>query len=176
MASLYDLSVLDARSERVSLEKYRDKVLLIVNTASRCGFTPQYTGLQALYERYRGRGFELLAFPCDQFGHQEPGTNEEIQEFCTTRFSVTFPVFDKLDVNGPAASPLFEHLKAAAPGIFGTRRIKWNFTKFLVSRDGQRVLRYPPRTPPERLEADLEQMLQQSASTGPGHDHVGTSL
>jgi glutathione peroxidase len=175
MPSLYDLSVLDARSERVSLAKYRDKVLLIVNTASRCGFTPQYAGLQELYERYRGRGFELLAFPCDQFGHQEPGTNQEIQAFCETRFAVTFPVFDKLDVNGPGASPLFGHLKAAAPGIFGTRRIKWNFTKFLVSRDGQRVRRYAPRTAPKRLESDLEQLLQESVPPAPAYDHTGTA-
>jgi glutathione peroxidase len=172
MANLYDLSVSDARGVPVSMAKYRDKVLLIVNTASRCGFTPQYAGLQALYERFGERGFELLAFPCDQFGHQEPGTNEQIQAFCSTRFSVTFPVFEKLEVNGPNAAPLFKHLKAAAPGIFGTHRIKWNFTKFLISRDGERVRRYAPRIAPARLERDIEQMLEQKLPSASVQDHA----
>jgi glutathione peroxidase len=161
MASVYDFTVKNIRSQPVSLADYADKVLLIANTASRCGFTPQYAELQSLYERFRGRGFELLAFPCDQFGHQEPGDGQQIETFCTTRFSVTFPLFEKIDVNGKDTTPLFAYLKAAAPGLLGTRRIKWNFTKFLVARDGRSVERFAPMSRPNSLIGKLEQLLAQ---------------
>ncbi len=138
----------DGREQR--LADYRGKVLLIVNTASRCGFTPQYEGLEELYGRLRDRGLEILAFPCDQFAHQEPGSDAEIQTFCRTRFGVTFPVFQKIEVNGENAHPLYKHLKGRAPGWFGSS-IKWNFTKFLVDREGRVVKRFAPRTPPASI-------------------------
>jgi glutathione peroxidase len=142
-----------------TLEKYRGKVLLVVNTASRCGFTPQYEGLEALFRTYRERGLVVLGFPCDQFGHQEPGDEAAIAEFCATRFEVSFPMFAKIEVNGPNAHPLFVSLEAAAPGVLGTTRIKWNFTKFLVDREGRVVARYAPMTAPERLTAEIERLL-----------------
>jgi glutathione peroxidase len=161
MPSIYDFSVLDGQGQSVELSAYRGKVLLIVNTASRCGFTPQYASLQALHEAYRARGFSVLGFPCDQFGHQEPAGDAEIQQFCSTRYAVTFPVFHKLEVNGRNAAPLFDYLKAAAPGLFGTRRIKWNFTKFLIDRDGQRVERFAPSTSPNALTPRLDNLLSE---------------
>jgi len=145
-------------SER-DLSEFRGKVLLIVNVASRCGFTPQYAGLQALQDKYRDRGFTVLGFPCNQFGAQEPGTEAEIGAFCSSRFDVDFPMFAKIDVNGAEAHPLYQQLKTAAPGVLGTEAIKWNFTKFLVDRQGQVVGRYAPKQAPEELEKDIEALL-----------------
>jgi glutathione peroxidase len=142
-----------------SLGDFAGQVLLIVNTASRCGFTPQYAGLEQLQRRYGAQGFSVLAFPCNQFGAQEPGDAAEIAHFCTIRYDVSFPVFAKLEVNGTGASPLFEHLKAAAPGLLGSKGIKWNFTKFLVNRDGAVVSRHAPTAKPEDLAAEIEALL-----------------
>ncbi len=158
-ASIYDISVTSIDGTPISLDAYRGKVLLIVNTASQCGFTPQYQGLQRLYEQYRDQGFVVLGFPCNQFGQQEPGTSDQIQSFCETRFGVSFPLFQKIDVNGSNAHPLYQYLTKAAPGIFGTQAIKWNFTKFLVDRNGNVVKRYPPTTKPEDLAADIQALL-----------------
>lgn len=159
MPSVYDFSVLDAHGASVDLSAYRGKVLLIVNTASRCGFTPQYADLQALHEAFAARGLQVLGFPCDQFGHQEPGDDAQIQQFCSTQYAVTFPVLHKLEVNGPNAAPVFEYLKQAAPGVLGSRRIKWNFTKFLIDRDGRQVQRFAPNTSPKALTQQLETLL-----------------
>ena len=137
---------------------YRGQVLLIVNTASRCGFTPQFAGLEALYEQYRERGFTILGFPCNQFGRQDPGSNAEIQEFCQLNYGVSFPMFGKIEVNGAGAAPLFQHLKQAAPGTLGNR-IKWNFTKFLLNREGDVVKRYGPATKPAAIATDIEALL-----------------
>jgi glutathione peroxidase len=145
-------------SER-DLSEFRGQVLLIVNVASRCGFTPQYTGLQALYEKYRGRGFAVLGFPCNQFGAQEPGTAEQISEFCSTTYGVSFPLFARVEVNGEEAHPLYRHLKSAAPGVLGTEAIKWNFTKFLVDRQGGVVKRFAPKDAPADLDADIAALL-----------------
>ena len=141
------------------LADYAGKVLLIVNTASKCGFTPQYEGLEALHRRYGTRGFAVLAFPCNQFGAQEPGDAAEIANFCSTTYDVTFPVFAKVDVNGPDTDPLFERLKVEAPGLLGSKGIKWNFTKFLVDRQGRAVARYAPTTKPEELAGAIEALL-----------------
>jgi glutathione peroxidase len=143
----------------VDLSRYRGKVLLIVNTASACGFTPQYKGLEEVYRQFRERGVEVLGFPCNQFGHQEPGDEAEIGAFCERNYGVSFPLFAKVEVNGPAAHPLFRHLKQAAPGVLGTQRIKWNFTKFLVGRDGQVIKRYAPQTKPAEIAGDIERLL-----------------
>jgi glutathione peroxidase len=159
MTPITDLEVRAADGGMASLDTWRGKVLLIVNTASRCGFTPQYEGLETLHRELGPRGFEVLAFPCNQFGAQEPGTAEEIATFCATHFDVTFPVFAKVEVNGGGADPLFERLKADAPGVLGSRAIKWNFTKFLVDRAGRVVRRYAPTTRPEDLRADVEALL-----------------
>ena len=153
----FDVTTLDGQPRRLS--DYRGKTLLIVNVASACGFTPQYTGLEALYRKYRARGFEVLGFPCNQFGGQEPGSAEEIATFCSTKYDVTFPLFAKIDVNGAKAHPLFEHLKAEAPGALGTEAIKWNFTKFLVDRKGKVVERYAPKVEPEAIADDIEKLL-----------------
>ncbi len=154
----FDFSAtLNDGSER-RLADFRGKVLLVVNTASQCGFTPQYKGLQALYERHRAQGLEVLGFPCDQFGHQEPGSDAEIASFCQLNFGVTFPLFKKIEVNGDGAHPVFKFLKDAAPGVLG-KGIKWNFTKFLVDRQGRVVDRYAPTTSPEKLEADVIKAL-----------------
>jgi len=141
------------------LSDYRSKVLLIVNTASQCGFTGQYAGLESLYRRYHGQGLEVLGFPCNQFGNQEPGGAEEIEEFCRSQYKVSFPLFAKIDVNGATAHPLFQYLKAAAPGIMGSKAIKWNFTKFLVKKDGTVYRRYAPKTEPGELVTDVEILL-----------------
>jgi glutathione peroxidase len=141
------------------LSAYTGQVLLIANTASQCGFTPQYEGLEALQRKYRDRGFTVLAFPCNQFGAQEPGDAAEIASFCSTTYDVTFPIFPKVEVNGPDAAPLFEHLKAEAPGLLGSMGIKWNFTKFLVDRSGAAVKRYAPATTPEAISPDIEALL-----------------
>lgn len=153
----FQAKTIDGRDER--LEAYRGKVLLIVNVASKCGFTPQYTGLEALYRRLHDRGLEILGFPCDQFGHQEPGDESEIQTFCSTKYDVTFPMFAKIEVNGEGAHPLYKFLKKESPGILGTEGIKWNFTKFLLDRDGQIVKRYGSVDTPEKIEKDVKALL-----------------
>ena len=145
--------------EQTTLEQCRGKVLLIVNTASKCGFTPQYEGLEALYKKYHDKGFEVLGFPCDQFGHQEPGSDSDIAQFCSVNFGVSFPLFKKTNVNGPDANPLFEALKQGAPGLLGTKRIKWNFTKFLVNAEGKVLKRYAPTVKPEAIENDIVKLL-----------------
>jgi len=159
MTAITDFTVTAADGSAAPLSAYRGRVLLIVNTASQCGFTPQYEGLEALHRRHADRGFEVLAFPCNQFGAQEPGDAAEIAQFCTLTYDVTFPVFAKIDVNGAGASPLFERLKADAPGVLGSKAIKWNFTKFLIDRAGRVVRRYAPTTKPEQLEADIVALL-----------------
>ena len=159
MSAVYDFSAPMLNGEQVDLSQYKGKVLLIVNTASKCGFTPQYKGLQALYEKYRDQGLEILGFPCNQFGHQEPGDAGQISEFCELNFGVSFPLFAKIDVNGDDAHPLYQHLKKAAPGVLGSKAIKWNFTKFLVNRDGEVVKRYAPTDKPESLEKDVQALL-----------------
>ena len=159
MKSLYDFQVATIDGPEQSLADYRGRVLLIVNVASRCGFTPQYAGLEKLYRKYRERGFTVLGFPCDQFGQQEPGNEAEIKEFCRLTYDVTFPLFAKIAVNGPAAHPLYTYLKRARRGFLGTKRIKWNFTKFLVDREGNVVRRFGPMVKPERIEKDLLRIL-----------------
>ena len=155
---IYDFKVRNAKGVDVPMSEYQGKVLLIVNTATGCGFTPQYAGLQKLYDKYRDKGLEILDFPCNQFGHQAPGTEEEIQEFCTLKYKTTFPLFAKIDVNGTNADPLFRFLKKQKGGFPGND-IKWNFTKFLVSRDGTVVERYAPVTKPEKIEYDILELL-----------------
>ncbi len=159
MTTVFDFTAQDIAGKDVDLSQYRGKVLLIVNTASKCGFTPQYKGLQALFEKYRERGLEVLGFPCNQFGHQEPGDEAAISEFCELNFGVDFPLFGKIDVNGDEAHPLYRHLKEEAPGLLGSKAVKWNFTKFLVNRDGQVVKRYAPTDKPESLAKDIEKLL-----------------
>lgn len=158
--TVYDYSARSLDGREVSLAEFKGKVLLIVNTASKCGFTPQYQGLQALYSRFADRGLVVLGFPCNQFGSQEPGSPLEIANFCSLNYGVSFPLFSKIDVNGPGAHPLFNELKRLAPGILGSRRIKWNFTKFLLTADGQRVTRFAPITKPERLFDRIETLLK----------------
>lgn len=155
----YDFSARDLRGDDHGLEQYRGKVLLIVNVASKCGFTPQYAGLEALYRQHADQGLVVLGFPCNQFGAQEPGDDADIRRFCDERYGVTFPLFAKIDVNGAHAHPLFRWLKEQRPGVLGTRRIKWNFTKFLVGRDGQVIRRYAPTAKPEDIAADLRAAL-----------------
>jgi glutathione peroxidase len=159
MSSIYDIAVRTLDGKDQTLDVYRDKVLLIVNVASRCGFTPQYTGLEALWKQYQARGLVVLGFPCNQFGAQEPGDAAEIAQFCSLTYDVSFPMFAKVDVNSSNTHPLFEHLKAAAPGLLGIEMIKWNFTKFLVSRDGGTVMRFAPNTSPMELSSDIENLL-----------------
>jgi glutathione peroxidase len=156
---ILDLAVTGADGAAVSLDRYAGRVLLIVNTASQCGFTPQYKGLEALHRQYADRGLAVLAFPCNQFGAQEPGAAAEIASFCSLTYDVTFPIFAKVDVNGAGADPLFQHLKSAAPGVLGSKAIKWNFTKFLVDRQGNVVRRYAPTTKPEQIAGDIEALL-----------------
>ena len=159
MSGISDFTVKAAEGQAVDMAAYEGRVLLIVNTASKCGFTPQYEGLEALHRRYADQGLTVLGFPCNQFGAQEPGDAAEIANFCSLTYDVTFPVFAKVDVNGAKADPLFDRLKADAPGLMGSKAIKWNFTKFLVDRDGRTVRRYAPTTKPEELRADIEQLL-----------------
>ena len=159
MSMLYTFSARTLGGEAVSLDRYRGKVLLIVNTASECGFTPQYAGLQQLHERFGARGLEVLGFPCNQFGKQEPGDAAQIGSFCEKNFGVTFPMFEKVDVNGADAHPLFRYLTGEARGLFGTKSIKWNFTKFLVDRQGNVVKRYAPKTKPEEIAGEIEALL-----------------
>ena len=156
--SLYDFSATLNNGKETKLKQYEGKVLLIVNTASKCGFTPQYQGLQELYERYKDRGFTVLAFPCDQFGHQEPGNDKEIQSFCETNYGVGFPLFSKIEVNGPNTHPVFKYLKSEKGGLLGDG-IKWNFTKFLVDREGNVIDRFAPQTTPVRIAPDIEKLL-----------------
>ena len=160
MASVYDFTVDDIGGHPVKLDRYRGKVLLVINTASKCGFTPQYKGLEALYRKYRDKGLEVLGFPCNQFGSQEPGNEQEIATFCETNYDVTFPMFSKVDVNGDAAAPVYRYLKSAKPGLLGTEAIKWNFTKFLVDRAGNVVARFAPNETPEAIERDVAKALQ----------------
>ena len=157
--SLYDIDLVTIDGTPQKMEVYRGKTLLIVNVASQCGYTPQYEGLQALYGKFKDRGLVVLGFPCNQFGQQEPGGEAEIEQFCTSKFSVTFPMFAKIDVNGANAHPLYQYLKSEKPGILGTEAIKWNFTKFLVDRQGKPIHRYGSTDAPESLRADIEQAL-----------------
>jgi glutathione peroxidase len=159
--NVFDFQATSLDGKPIDLAQYRGKALLIVNTASKCGFTPQYQGLEAVYRELHGRGLEVLGFPCNQFGSQEPGTEEEIGAFCEKNYGVSFPMFAKVDVNGDAAHPLWKHLKGEAPGVLGTEGIKWNFTKFLIGRDGKVVKRYAPQTKPEEIAGDIEQVLGQ---------------
>ena len=159
MSSAHDFHARSLDGKAVALRDYAGKVLLIVNTASKCGFTPQYEGLEALYQKYRGKGLVVLGFPCNQFGEQEPGSAGEIGSFCQKNYGVSFPMFDKIDVNGDAAHPLYRWLKKSAPGLLGSERIKWNFTKFLLDRNGRVVERYAPVTKPEDLAKDIETLL-----------------
>ncbi|MEY1660783.1 glutathione peroxidase [Isoalcanivorax beigongshangi] len=160
MTTVYDFSAPLLDGTEQPLDSYRGQVLLIVNTASRCGLTPQYQGLQALQERYQAQGFTVLGFPCNQFRNQEPGSADDIAEFCDTRYAVRFPVFDKVEVNGDGAHPLWQYLVREAPGVLGSRRIKWNFTKFLIGRDGKVLHRYAPIKTPDSLVADIEAALK----------------
>jgi glutathione peroxidase len=159
LASIYDFTAQAADGSPAPLGDYRGQVLLIVNTASKCGFTPQYEGLEALYRRHKGEGFAILGFPCNQFGAQEPGDAAEIANFCSLTYDVTFPVLRKIDVNGPAADPLFEFLKHEKRGLLGSAAIKWNFTKFLIGKDGKVLGRYAPTTKPEELEGAIAKAL-----------------
>jgi glutathione peroxidase len=159
MASVYDFSVKDIHGKEQKLDRYKDKVMLIVNVASKCGFTPQYKGLESLYEKMQSRGLEVLGFPCNQFGAQEPGTEKEIESFCELNYGVKFPLFAKVDVNGDEAAPLYKYLKKTKPGLLGTEAIKWNFTKFLVDRKGNVIERYGSNVEPEAIAGDIEKLL-----------------
>lgn len=156
---IYDYGVKTIDGQHKLLGDYKGKVLLIVNTASKCGFTPQYQGLEALYQKYKDRGLVVLAFPCNQFGHQEPGNEHEIQEFCSSSYAISFPLFAKIEVNGANAHPLYQYLKNEKPGVLGSRGIKWNFTKFLVDKTGKVVKRYASTDKPEALVEDIERLL-----------------
>ncbi len=160
MSTLYDVEVTTIDGKTEKLAAFAGKTLLVVNVASQCGFTPQYAGLEALYRKYKGRGFAVLGFPCDQFGHQEPGNEEEIRSFCSLKYDVTFPLFAKVQVNGEGTHPLYRQLKKAAPGLLGTEAIKWNFTKFLIDPKGNVVARFAPSDTPESLEEDVERLLK----------------
>jgi len=157
--SLYETAVTTIDGKKEKMRAYQGRVLLIVNVASKCGYTPQYAGLEALYRKYNSRGLTVLGFPCDQFGHQEPGDEREIQAFCSLTYDVTFPMFAKLDVNGPDTHPLYKQLKAAQPGLLGTEAIKWNFTKFLIDGNGAVVRRYGSADKPESIETDVAALL-----------------
>lgn len=159
MTTVYEFSADTLAGKTVSLSEFKGKVLLIVNTASKCGFTPQYKGLEELYDKYQAQGLEILGFPCNQFGSQEPGSATDIQSFCEVNYGVKFPLFAKIDVNGANAHPLYTHLKTEAPGILGLKDIKWNFTKFLIGRDGAVLERFAPTTTPQSIEADIQKAL-----------------
>ncbi len=159
MTTIADFTATRANGESVRLAEKAGKVLLVVNTASKCGFTPQYAGLEALWQKYGPRGLEVIAFPCNQFGGQEPGSAQDIAQFCAVNFGLSFAPMARIDVNGPEETPLYGWLKAEAPGIFGTRKIKWNFTKFLIGRDGKVVRRYAPTVKPAALDADIAALL-----------------
>ncbi|HFS85031.1 MAG TPA: glutathione peroxidase [Epsilonproteobacteria bacterium] len=157
---IYHFEVETITGEKTTLEQYKGKVLLIVNVASKCGYTPQYDGLQKLYRKYRDQGLVVLGFPCNQFGAQEPGTEKEIQHFCRVNFGVQFPMFARIKVNGDGTHPLYQYLKSEQPGLLGTELIKWNFTKFLVDRNGKVVERFGSSTTPESLEGEIEVLLK----------------
>ncbi len=159
MNNIYDIHIKDSSNKEVSMSKFEGKTLLIVNVASKCGLTPQYEGLQSLYEEYKDRNFVVLGFPCNQFGGQEPGTNSEINNFCEINYSVTFPIFSKIKVNGRDSHPLFKLLKNDKPGIFRTESIKWNFTKFLVNSSGKIIDRFSPRVEPKYIRSEIERIL-----------------
>lgn len=159
MSDLYEFSAKTLGGKTLDLKDYRGKAVLVVNTASECGFTPQYAGLEALHRKYREKGLEVLGFPCNQFGRQEPGDAAAIGEFCLKNYGVSFQMFDKIEVNGAGAHPLYQWLARSAPGILGTEAIKWNFTKFLIGRDGKVAKRYAPQTRPEAIEDDIEKLL-----------------
>lgn len=158
--NLYSFTVKNASNQDTSLDKFKGQVVLVVNVASKCGFTPQYTGLEQLFEKYQNQGFTILGFPCNQFGAQEPGNNEEIQSFCKLTYDVSFPVMAKINVNGSDTAPVYDWLKESAPGILGTEMIKWNFTKFLVGKDGNVVKRYAPNVEPKDIAEDIEKALK----------------
>lgn len=157
--NFFQFNVLDASKQNYALAQHKGKVILVVNVASKCGFTPQYHGLEELYKKYQDKGLIILGFPCNQFGGQEPGSNEEIQAFCSLNYGVNFPVLGKIDVNGDQTDPLFKYLKEKAPGILGSEMIKWNFTKFLVNKEGVVVKRYAPQTEPKDIEDDINELL-----------------
>ena len=159
MSTVHDFSAKDIDGTDIALGEHRGKVLLVVNVASKCGFTPQYTGLEALHRKLAPRGFAVLGFPCDQFGHQEPGDEAEIKDFCRLKYDVSFPMFAKIEVNGEGAHPLYKHLKTEAKGILGSESVKWNFTKFLIDKEGRVVRRYAPNDKPESIEADILALL-----------------
>ncbi len=170
MSTVYPFEVTTATGETIGMEVFAGQVLLVVNVASKCGFTPQYAGLESLFQEFGPEGFTVLGFPCNQFANQEPGSNEEIQSFCQLTYNVTFPVFAKVEVNGGKAHPLFDYLTNALPGLLGIRSVKWNFTKFLVNRKGEPVARYAPTTSPEHLRDDIRNLLEepvpQAAASG----------
>lgn len=159
--TIYNFSAKAINGQEINLGDYKDRVLLIVNTASKCGFTPQYKDLEDLYLEFKDKGFEVLAFPCNQFGSQEPGDSTEILNFCETQFNTTFPLFSKIEVNGDNAHPLFDFLKKAQPGILGSKNIKWNFTKFLIDKEGRPFKRYAPKTSPKSISKDIEELINQ---------------
>lgn len=158
--NFYDFTVKNSQNQDESLSKYKGQVTLVVNVASKCGFTPQYKGLEELYREYKNQGFNIIGFPCNQFGAQEPGSNEEIQQFCSLNYEVSFPVMAKVDVNGDKAAPVYQWLKSAAPGFLGTEAIKWNFTKFLIGKDGQVLERYAPQKEPKDIASDVQKALK----------------
>jgi len=160
MKTFYDFTVQNISGKSISLSKYKNKVVLVVNVASKCGYTPQYEGLEKLYKKYKAHGFEVLGFPCNQFRNQEPGSAKEIQNFCKVNYGVTFPLFAKIDVNGANADPLYVYLKKEAPGFMGTESIKWNFTKFLIDKKGNVVKRYGSSTKPKEIASDIEKLLK----------------
>ncbi|AIQ51072.1 glutathione peroxidase [Paenibacillus sp. FSL R7-0331] len=157
--SIYDYEANTLRGQEESMSKYKGKVLLVVNTASKCGFTPQYKGLQEVYDKFKDRGFEVLGFPSNQFASQEPGASEDIAEFCEINYGVTFPMYEKVDVKGDSAHPLFKYLSKEAPGVLGSKSVKWNFTKFLVDQEGRVLKRFAPSTTPDQIEADIAKLL-----------------
>jgi|TARA_X000000368_G_scaffold418989_1_gene421297 glutathione peroxidase len=159
MKTIYDFSVKDADLKDVSLENYKEKILLIVNVASYCGLTYQYEGIESLYKKYKDKGFEVLAFPCNQFAFQEPGTNEEIKEFCDIKYGVTFKIFNKINVNGSKSHPVYQYLKDQSPGVAGTTQIKWNFTKFLINKNGEVIERFSPQAEADEIEAGIKKLL-----------------
>ena len=159
--NIYQFNAINYKDEEIQLEDFQNQVLLIVNTASECGFTPQYEGLQKLYEQYNSQGFSVLAFPCNQFKQQEKGSNQEIKQFCDLHFNISFPLFAKVDVNGDNTHPLFEYMKDHAPGILGSRSVKWNFTKFLVNKNGEVVKRFAPTTKPESISSAIKALLNE---------------
>jgi glutathione peroxidase len=159
MTRIYDFTATTLDGTSTALALYKGNAMLVVNVASKCGFTPQYSGLEVLYRKFATQGLVVLGFPCNQFGHQEPGDSAEIQTFCSTNYQVTFPIFAKIDVNGPAAHPIYKYLKHEAPGVLGTEKIKWNFTKFLIDREGEVVARYAPSTKPKSIESAIAAVL-----------------